>query len=102
MNNDVDDFEDAALTAVQEVLARSTERLDQAGLSPRVSRHRKGLPSQTVYESEARIEFWDDKTLRDLLEFFMFRHGKPNISIPEIREWLEISIDDVVNSSAKH
>ncbi|MCG8458575.1 MAG: hypothetical protein MI919_20035 [Holophagales bacterium] len=47
------------------------------------------------YTAELRIEFFSERQLKDIFEFFIYRNGSPTISLEEMQLWLDENLPTV-------
>jgi len=59
----------------------------------------KSVKDDESYTSEIEILFFNNGTMIDILEFFVFRHGKPIEGLDKIKNWLYDSIEDVLSKN---
>jgi|SRR5829696_7275738 len=91
------DVEATARDAAQAVLSERQEVLSALRLEAKVeiSRWLDGDREN----AEIRISFWRGPAFVDVVEDFVIRDGQPTASPQELREWLEESIDEVLEAS---
>jgi hypothetical protein len=53
----------------------------------------------TTDDSELRVAFWRGNAFVDVVEDFIVQDGTPVASVTEFRQWLEHSIDTIIEEN---
>jgi len=89
-------FENDILGCVQELLIQYAAVLEDANLKPVIQDFRKEGRGTEKYTSELAICFYDGNRFFDVIEFFIYEHGKPVASKEETRAWLVDALEDLL------
>lgn len=85
--------EQAILARVLEVLAGKDLR--SVGLQAVLRDiHRTG--SDTEYQSEVAVDFFEDSNLVDIIEFWIYRQGQLDAGEDKLIDWFVRQVDDVI------
>jgi hypothetical protein len=89
-----DQFERAALAAVQKVVAAALPSLAERGVNiSGLDISRTGVGNE--YESELRLYAYRDGQLCDALEVHAWRDGRPSATVEELCDWFQAQLIDL-------
>ena len=89
-------FEQQLLEVTKMILASYQKELKKTDLTVAVKRMCQFPLSDPKYCSEVVVEFYSNRMLADILEFFAWRNGAPHASLQETEEWLNLNVQDVI------
>ncbi len=88
--------EQQLLEVTKIILARYQQELKKTDLTVAVKRIGELPLSEPKYCSEVVVEFYSNRMLVDILEFFAWKNGAPHASLQEAEEWLDLNVQDVI------
>lgn len=94
----IDEFENVVLDLVTRKLSKYSERFAEASLRADGPRLVVWKPPGPDYESEISCFIRDDHTVFDLLEFHVYRKGKPDASLDQIDVWLDETLEEILRN----
>ena len=97
MTEEVSQFEIKIISLAKRTLVRAEQSLQEASLSPQIDEPKRENIGKQDYYSEIAIYFYDGNSFVDVIEFFIYRNGKPVASLSEFEEWLQKTLDDVIS-----
>ena len=89
-------FEQQLLEVTNMILAKYQKELKKTDLTVAVKRMGQLPLSDPKYCSEVVVEFYSNRMLADILEFFAWKDGAPHASLQEAEEWLNLNVQDVI------
>ncbi len=94
-------FENEVIQIVKAKLEEDADAFQKVGLIPQMPELHRLKTDPSTYQSEIAVYFYDENGFFDVLEFFVYRNGKPNANREEIERWLGETIGDILKRKQK-